>query len=303
MAYKRVTMRDIARECGVSVATVSLALNHSSKESISDALRLKIIQTATRMHYNPAALRERNSTQTAGIILNLKEHNLPGKKLLYYDLAAELERRLAEEGFLATLVTGKQPADIYASEQLRQLDAWFMIDVDNAAFQVKPEGFYGPIILLDAEVENPLYCKIQPDYTALYEKANALLRGDMAFLAMEDIKSQALLKKMVAPFAPSNVFINRPGARLDAFLENQRGKRGIVLGDILGMQVQALFPPGDVVAVSSLGRGGLLKQDAPCLYVRNRDKADAAVSTMLAMLNYAFESQGGNHILVPCTED
>lgn len=300
MAQNRVTMRDIAKACGVSVATVSHALNHSSKESISDAQRLRIIQMATQMHYVPARIRSAEAGRSAGIIINLKEQNAPGKKLMYYDLAAELGAALRAAGYRVVQVAGSHLQQMCADEALRGLDAWFMIDVDNEHFKGCNEGFYGPIILLDGELEETLFCKVLPNYTALYERANAMLRGETAFLAIEDIKSLALLKKIVAPFAPSSVYVNRPGAKLDAFLEKQRGKKGIVLGDILGMQVQAAFNAQDVVVAASLEPDGLLRADAPCLYVRNRTKAVAAVETLQAMLNYEYESKGGNHILLDC---
>lgn len=302
MGRKRVTMRDIAQACGVSVATVSHALNHSAKESVSDALRLRIIQTATKMHYSPAATRFKADV-TAGIIINIKSQNTAGKLMLYRDLAAQIARQLRRHGHYAVQFETENLAEVYKSEALHKLDAWFFIDVDDEAFEERQEGFYGPILMVDGDVENPLYCKVQANYTALYEKANAMLQSRTAFLAIEDVKSVRMLKKMVSPFAPSNVFVNRPGARLDTFLQNQRGKKGIVLGDMLGQQVQRAFPPEDVVVVGMLETDELLWPGAPCLHMRNSDKARAAVAAMQAMLRYEYISDGSNHILLESTED
>lgn len=49
----RVTIKDIAREVGVSAITVSKALN--DKPQVSDAMRERIIQVAKEMHYVPNA--------------------------------------------------------------------------------------------------------------------------------------------------------------------------------------------------------------------------------------------------------
>ena len=47
MEKKRVSMREIAKECGCSLATVSYALNHAGGTKISSATRLKVIATTS----------------------------------------------------------------------------------------------------------------------------------------------------------------------------------------------------------------------------------------------------------------
>ncbi|WDC85229.1 LacI family DNA-binding transcriptional regulator [Caloramator sp. mosi_1] len=50
---KRPTLKDIAKEVGVSVATVSYVLNGNEKQSISEETKDKIIQVANRLNYVP----------------------------------------------------------------------------------------------------------------------------------------------------------------------------------------------------------------------------------------------------------
>lgn len=297
MAEKeRVTMRDIAAACGVSLATVSGALNYSHRESIRDEVRLRVIRTATRMHYRPAPRREREGPLSAGILLGLGARSTPGKRMLYSDLATQLANGLQKRGFLPMLWPTENLDAAMAEKTLRKLDAWLMIDLDEAAFGRGPEGFYGPVLLLEAEVDDTLYCKILPDYPAIYLRAGALLGGSATFLAMEEVASRSLRQKLTAPFAPANVFINRPGASLAAFLERQRGRRGIVLGDWLAMEAAAHFPADDFVAVCRLA-----EEPAGAghwLLVENARSAQAAVDTLCAMLDFDYTGNETNHILI-----
>lgn len=54
MTSRRVTIKDIAAEVGVSYRTVSLALN--GKEGISDKMREKVLASAARLNYRPNIL-------------------------------------------------------------------------------------------------------------------------------------------------------------------------------------------------------------------------------------------------------
>ena len=67
-------MKDIARECKVSVATVSIALSGSAKKGrISESKLEEIRQTARRLNYFPnssASSLARGRSQTIGVVIN-----------------------------------------------------------------------------------------------------------------------------------------------------------------------------------------------------------------------------------------
>jgi LacI family transcriptional regulator len=70
MTRTAVTIKDVAREARVSVATVSRALN--GHDNVAEAVRQHVIETADRLRYQPhAAARSLSSrrTQTIGVVL------------------------------------------------------------------------------------------------------------------------------------------------------------------------------------------------------------------------------------------
>ncbi|MES5814478.1 LacI family DNA-binding transcriptional regulator [Pseudoxanthomonas sp. Soil82] len=70
MGRQAVTIRDVAREANVSVATVSRALNGHS--NVAEPVRRQVLEVANRLRYSPhAAARSLSSrsTQTVGVVL------------------------------------------------------------------------------------------------------------------------------------------------------------------------------------------------------------------------------------------
>jgi LacI family transcriptional regulator, galactose operon repressor len=70
MARTTVTIKDVAREASVSVATVSRALN--GHENVAEGVRKHVVEIASRLRYQPhAAARSLSSrsTQTIGVVL------------------------------------------------------------------------------------------------------------------------------------------------------------------------------------------------------------------------------------------
>ena len=70
MARTTVTIKDVAREASVSVATVSRALN--GHENVAEGVRRHVVEIASRLRYQPhAAARSLSSrsTQTLGVVL------------------------------------------------------------------------------------------------------------------------------------------------------------------------------------------------------------------------------------------
>ncbi|MDE6185743.1 MAG: LacI family DNA-binding transcriptional regulator, partial [Lachnospiraceae bacterium] len=53
MMDRKVTIKDVAREAGVSVATVSYVVNQRTDLRISDATRKKVLQVINLLNYTP----------------------------------------------------------------------------------------------------------------------------------------------------------------------------------------------------------------------------------------------------------
>ncbi len=95
-----VTLKDIAKLCGVSVASVSLVLNNKPNR-ISEATKNKIIQTAKEHHYHPnpmaLSLVTRKSKVLGLIIPDVSN-------LFYTDFIRQVELETAKNGY--TIILG-----------------------------------------------------------------------------------------------------------------------------------------------------------------------------------------------------
>lgn len=119
----RVTMKDVAKEAGVSTATVSYVLNYSNTERISHETRMRVFEAVNKLKYVPnmtaKSLASKRSFLVA-IIINMEENNKRSKLYQYYDLASEIQKRLNLMGYDAIfLPTKKITHDIVMSRQTK----------------------------------------------------------------------------------------------------------------------------------------------------------------------------------------
>lgn len=99
---KNVTIKDIAREAGVSIALVSFVMNNrieangKQKYRVSETTRQKILEVAARMNYRPnsaARMLRQGRTRVIGAILSDLGN------IFYGNLAKELENLISQRGY------------------------------------------------------------------------------------------------------------------------------------------------------------------------------------------------------------
>ncbi|MBI9113891.1 LacI family DNA-binding transcriptional regulator [Sanguibacter suaedae] len=69
----RVTLNDVAREAGVSLATASRAINGNKNRKVREDIRERVLAAATRLHYTPDATAQamaRGATTTLGLVVH-----------------------------------------------------------------------------------------------------------------------------------------------------------------------------------------------------------------------------------------
>jgi len=104
-----VTIREVAREAGVAMSTVSYALN--GKAVLSEATRTRVLQTAERLGYRRRSARQSSQEKAAIPLIAILLPGGPGEPPLDYHYLAETLRGATESaedfGFLVTVLYEK----------------------------------------------------------------------------------------------------------------------------------------------------------------------------------------------------
>lgn len=171
---KTVTIKDIAKEAGVSVALVSFVMNNrleangKPKYRVGESTRQHILEVARRMNYRPVAkvLRRELRQRVVGVIL-------PEASAPYYgQFAARLEKLTLPEG--CTLLFGYSQDDPVRFERLsdlflsRKVDALVVVPIPEEKESLEDIRRSGLPCVVPVREEDPL--------SAAAECASRLLR-------------------------------------------------------------------------------------------------------------------------------
>ncbi|ASW43919.1 LacI family DNA-binding transcriptional regulator [Clostridium isatidis] len=298
MSAKRVTMKDIAREAGVSTATVSYVLNYSNKEKISHETRMRIFEAANKLKYvpnmNAKSLASKRSYMV-GIIINIEAENKKSKLHNYYDLAREMQRKLNALGYDVLLLPSKEVMKDLEIGQKRSLDAIFIVDLDKGTFKKIANQFYVPAIFIDGYIEDDIFYKILTDFDEVMDKAEEYLGKDY-YVVMDDYSNKTSLETIEKRVPREDIFINKYENNLREFLEKRKDKKGLVLGELLGMQLERYVDNKNLCVVVNSEKDIMLLPDTKRIIVSNREKAERAVEVMEKLLRLENKEEN-NHVI------
>jgi LacI family transcriptional regulator len=105
MSDAPVTLSQVAREAGVSLATASRAINGSATRSVREDLRERVLETARRLDYSPdpsAQAMARGRTTALGLVV----HDIADP--YFSTIAAGVARAAEREGLIVTLASTEQ---------------------------------------------------------------------------------------------------------------------------------------------------------------------------------------------------
>lgn len=172
---KKYTMKDIAKECGVSTATVSYVLNDVPNQSISAETKKRILHVANMVGYVSSASARAlatGKTNHFGVFVPHGENSAHKQKLLQA-LAEEAEKA----GYQLVLLTGK-----CLRQQVTNVDAVFAVDITEEEFTILGDNSFVPLLYLDGQIQNDLFYCITPDAAKLHRQAE----GKRAALLWEE---------------------------------------------------------------------------------------------------------------------
>ncbi len=143
---QRITSGDVAREAGVSQATVSYVLNNDPRQSIPDETRARVIEAAQRLDYQPYAPARLLRTGKSKIVLVVTPELVVESSFSH--MIEELTAATAELGYSLVWQMGFTPEGQHLAANLTPAVIVALVDAADTVAMASLQRFKVPIITL-----------------------------------------------------------------------------------------------------------------------------------------------------------
>jgi len=283
---KKVTVKDVAREAGVSVATVSYIMNNRTDQKISDATREKVLQIANLLNYRPshaAVSLATGRTNVIGVAYSL-DPDTPSRNMeinTFVNMLIERMNRM-KYNILFLPITGNEESIITN----RNIDAIIAIDLTHEQFKNLSEKYLVPIINVDMIVNDNLFYQIYTDYPSLIDEALLRFEED-SYLLMDKFANENFLSFIMEKF-PAERIITMSSVN-DTEIQQLVDKKVIVIGTYLALVVHPYIKDENMVVISSEVTQKILPASIKIVHNNVEKKANLTMNILLNALNHNFD--------------
>lgn len=194
-AHRKVSITDIARKAGVSIATVSYVMNGvASKNRISEESAKRIKEIAKQLKYQPnyiAKSLKDGSTKTIGLVVADISNTFFG------DMAKAIEEEASRYSY--TVLFGSSNEDFNMSNKLvntlinRQVDGMILSPVEGDEDKIMELSDEVPLICVDRYIRNEnISYVILDNFAATYDAVDHLLRSGFKRIAIVGYDSEMI---------------------------------------------------------------------------------------------------------------
>ena len=229
MPQKKATIKDVAKEAGVSVATVSYVMNHRTDIKLKEETRQKVLQVANLLNYTP---------NLAAKALASSHPHLLG---VTYEKSANPLMKAQQMMFLETFLTFFRQKgykviliDADSIEQYNQVDAVICYDVTSGHFHSLGNQNFVPLLAFDSYINDELFFQINTDLDRLKREADAFFHGENYTYLLLEPSNRELCNALQQAFQSVTFYTsegegllesNQPMLVTDPILKNLMGER------------------------------------------------------------------------------
>lgn len=279
---KKVTVRDVAREAGVSVATVSYIMNNRTDMKISEETRKKVLQIANLLNYRPSQAAKSLATgrnSMIGLAYRLNP-DTPSRNLDLINFSNLLIERLNR---LKLDVLFLPVSDTLVIN--RNIDGIIAIDLSHKDFALLSNNCFVPIINVDMLINDSLFYQIYSDMPVLIERAHERLGNDFA-VVLEPYENEAYLEYITQNIPGENIILTSSFAETATKI---KGRKVLIIGTCLALMLRSYISDSDMAVISCSEYEPPLPES---VYVYQNDiakKANLTINILLNALDRKFE--------------
>lgn len=159
---KRVSIKDVAREAGVSATTVSYVLNRTPSETISPETTQRVQEAARRLNYVPNLNARSLSSRKSNLIGVLIPQTEPGKEFMfsnpfYGELLSSIEYTARQEGYHLLLSGTQEDQDYVSIARNRGVDGVIIVGAYPGKNLEALKAVGVPVVLVDSYVKDETF--------------------------------------------------------------------------------------------------------------------------------------------------
>lgn len=292
---KKVTVKDVAKEAGVSVATVSYIMNNRTDQKISSATRKKVLQIANLLNYRPSHAAKSLVTgrnNIIGVAYHLNP-DTPGRNLEITLFVNMLIERLNRLKYDVLFMPVKAVEDNLPTNQ--NIDGVITIDLSHEQFKNISDNYMVPVINVDMIVKDDLFYQIYTDFPSLFRRGEELLGTRDCYLILDRFSNEYYQDFITETFDQTKVltFSEHLCEKLSA-LQN---KPVIVIGTYLALIVRPYIDEKNMVVISSEESAYILPPDIPVVHNDISKKANLTINILMNALDGNFELSHDHKVL------
>lgn len=281
---KKVTVKDVAKEAGVSVATVSYIMNNRQDVKISDQTRKKVLQIANLLNYIPSSAAKSLATgknNMIGISYRLSEYS-PSRNLEITSFVNLLIERLNRLKFDVLFMPIKASEDNIPIN--RNIDGIIAIDLSDSEFRELADNYMIPIITVDMIVNDTLFYQVYSNYPAAIRKYFA--NHNDAILVLESHDNKAYMDYITAGISPQNLCVISNAD--DTSFKALAGKKVIVIGAYLALMLRPYLSEDDLTVIAAKNYAHMLPSTTNIIENDVSKKANVAINLLLNSIDRKF---------------
>lgn len=195
----KVTLEDIARDCGVSVATVSLVLRN--KSGVGSETRQRVYDSARALGYIPKVsnqARVRGLPQHIGLIVKVRPNDLPTTNSFYAPILASIEAVCRHNHINLVYAnvpvdTGNHPLEVPRLLREQHVDGVLMVGMclgSDIVQMLRSQSM--PVVLVDAYAAgDPFDSVVIENYAGAYRAVTHLIEAGHRQIAIVGSSPQA----------------------------------------------------------------------------------------------------------------
>ena len=281
---KKATVKDIAREAGVSVATVSYILNNRTDQKISAETKKKVLQIANLLNYKPnhaakSLVQGRNNI--IGIAYTNSKNITRNSEISH--LVNCLISKLSRVNYDVLFV--KIPQDDNQFFVARNVDAILAIDLSHEDFRSLAEAYMVPIICIDMIIDDNLFYQVYTDYEELLTEAKNILQTEDFYLLMDSFSNLNFQN-----FVTKQIDKNRIISSEDIQNQDFSDKKIIAIGAFLALTSYPYLKSENTLVIAEEHTTDILPKSLSFVKSDTDQKLEKAITLLLNALERKFEN-------------